>query len=132
MTNSGQMLRAIFEGLDYQLLDILKAVEDGLGAAAERIIAIGGAIRNAFWMQSKADVVGKPFEVPEIEEATPQGAAMLAGIGAGVYADEQDAHEQTKRRVRVYEPDAKLTSFYAAGFERYQQLYPALKNLYRT
>ena len=50
------------------------------GAAGGGDIAVGGGARNAFWMQNKADVVGRPIEVPAIEEATPLGAAILAGI----------------------------------------------------
>ena len=61
-------------------------------------MAIGGAVNNAFWMQNKADVVGRPIEVPELDEAVPLGAAILAGIGVGLYRDEQDAFE------RVYRP----------------------------
>ena len=79
------MLRAIIEGLDYQFREILQAYETGLGVAPERIVAIGGATHNRFWMQNKADVVGKPIEVPQLDEAVPLGAAILAGIGTGIY-----------------------------------------------
>ena len=54
----------------------------------ERFVAVGGATRNAFWMQNKADVIGRPIEVPDVEEATPLGAAILAGIGVGLYRDD--------------------------------------------
>ncbi|MBE3068658.1 MAG: hypothetical protein IMZ66_00320 [Planctomycetes bacterium] len=129
-TTQGDMVRAIFEGLDYQFLDILRAVEDGLGTKAERIVAVGGAVRNAFWMQNKADVVGKPIEAPEIEEATPLGAAILAGIGVGVYRDAEDAYDRVHRPGRVYEPDARLAPVYAAGFDVYRRMYPALREIH--
>jgi len=124
------MVRAIFEGLDYQFLEILRAVEGGLGITAERIVAVGGAVRNTFWMQNKADVVGLPIEAPEVEEATPLGAAILAGIGVGLYADEQDAYEHVRRPGPVYEPDAALAATYAKGFQAYQRLYPALREMH--
>jgi sugar (pentulose or hexulose) kinase len=63
-------------------------------------VAVGGATRNVFWMQNKADVTGLPVEVPEVEEATPLGAAILAGIGVGLYRDEQDALSAFINRVR--------------------------------
>jgi xylulokinase len=124
------MIRAIFEGLDYQFLDILAALETGAGIRAERIVAVGGATRNAFWMQNKADVSGRPVEAPQVEEATPLGAAMLAGIGVGVYKDEQDAFEHVRRPGRVYQPDARLHQTYAEGFELYRRLYPALEEVH--
>ena len=59
-------MRAVIEGLDYAFLDMLKAVEKGAGQTAEKIIAIGGAVRNEFWTQNKADLCGRPIEAPEI------------------------------------------------------------------
>ncbi len=78
-------------------------------------------------MQNKADVTGRPVEVPEIEEATPLGAAMLAGIGVGLYRDDQDAFEHVRRPGKTYEPDGKLSPLYAEGFKIYRELYPALR-----
>jgi xylulokinase len=91
------------------------------------MVAIGGAINNAFWMQNKADVVGKPIEVPEIEEAVVLGAAILAGIGVGVYRDAADAYAHVHRPGRVYEPDAARNAAYREWFTTFESLYPALK-----
>jgi xylulokinase len=129
LTTHGDMLRAIFEGLDYQFLDIITTLESGMGFKADRLVAVGGAIRNRFWMQNKADVVGRPVDVPAVEEATPLGAAMLAGIGVGLYRDVQDAFEHVYRPGETYEPDPKLTAQYAEWFEMYRQLYPSLRAL---
>ena len=105
IVTKGDMLRAIIEGLDYQFLQIVRGFESGLGVRPERIVAIGGAINNDFWMQNKADVVGRPIEVPELDEAVPLGAAILAGIGVGLYRDEQDAFDRVYKPGRTYEPD---------------------------
>jgi xylulokinase len=123
---SGDMLRAIIEGLDYQVLDIVSALKDGVGINPDRLVAVGGATRNEFWMQNKADVVGLPIEVPEIEEATPLGAAILAGIGIGLYKDEQDAFERVYKPGKTYQPDSQLTAKYAEWYQIYKQLYPIL------
>jgi xylulokinase len=122
----GDMLRAIIEGLDYQVLDIVNALQTGLGITPERLVAVGGATRNQFWMQNKADVVGLPIEVPDVEEATPLGAAILAGIGVGLYKDEQDAFEQVYKPGKTYHPDAELAPQYAEWYQIYKQLYPVL------
>jgi xylulokinase len=127
ITTKGDMLRAIIEGLDYQFLQVVRGLEHGLGVQPETIVAIGGAINNAFWMQNKADVVGKPIEVPEIEEAVVLGAAILAGIGVGVYRDVADAYAQVHRPGRLYEPDQALNARYRQWFAGYESLYPALK-----
>jgi xylulokinase len=128
ITTKGDMLRAIIEGLDYQFLQVVRGLERGLGVQPETIVAIGGAIHNQFWMQNKADVVGKPIEVPEIEEAVVLGAALLAGIGVGVYRDVADAYAQVHRPGRVYEPDLALNARYREWFAAFESLYPALQS----
>jgi xylulokinase len=123
---SGDVLRAMIEGLDYQFLDIVSSLESGLGTRLDKFIAVGGAVRNRFWMQNKADVIGRPIEVPAIEEATPLGAALLAGIGMGIYADEEDAFQRVYKPGETYQPNVELSAKYAEWFRIYRQLYPAL------
>jgi xylulokinase len=129
ITTKGDMLRAVVEGLSYQFIQILKGLETGLGLKADKLVAVGGGTRNAFSMQNKADMAGKPIETPEIEEATPLGAAILAGIGVGLYRDEQDAFGRVYRPGRVYEPNLALTARYAEWFKTFERLYPALKDI---
>jgi xylulokinase len=125
----GDMLRALIEGLDYQLLDIVQEMKKNLGFEVHTLVAAGGSVRNGFWMQNKADMIGRPIEVPEVEDASPLGAAMLAGIGIGIYRDEKDAFERVRKPGRTYEPDLKVTSQYAERFPLYKSLYPALKQV---
>jgi xylulokinase len=115
--------------LNYQFLDIVSAIESALGARLEKLVAVGGATRNAFWMQNKADVAGRPVEVPGAEEATPLGAAILAGIGVGIYRDEQDAFEQVCRPGKTYEPDLERSGRYADWFPIYRELHPAVQSV---
>jgi len=129
LATKGHLLRAVIEGLNYQFLQILAGLEKGLGVRPEKLVAVGGGASNAFWMQNKADVAGKVIEVPQVEEATPLGAAILAGIGVGLYRDEQDAFARVYRPGRVYEPDLRLSEPYAARFAVFEQLYPALKDI---
>jgi xylulokinase len=126
----GDMFRAMIEGLNYQFVQMLKGFESVLGAPSETVVVIGGAAKNALWMQNKADVLGKPVQTPELDEAVSLGAAMLAGIGVGVYQDEQDAFDQIYQPGRVYEPDPNMIGRYQEGYEVFEQLYPALKDVH--
>ena len=123
LTKQGDLVRAVIEGLDYQFLDTVRTMEELTGTQAMEFIGVGGVIRNTFWMQNKADMVGRPYCVPEVEEATVLGAAILAGIGAGAYRDEEDAFTQVCHSKIEYEPDLKLTAFYAERFEIYRELF---------
>jgi len=130
IVTKADMTRAVVEGLSYQLLQILKGLETGFGLKADKLVAVGGGTKNRFAMQNKADVTGKPIEAPELEEATPLGAAILAGIGVGLYRDEQDAYERVRRPGRVYEPNLSLTARYAEWYKTFERLYPALKEVH--
>jgi xylulokinase len=128
-TKREDMVRAVVEGLDYAFLDMLKALELGAGQTAERITAIGGGARNEFWMQNKADVSGRLVVTPEIEEATALGAAMLAGVGVGIYKNLAEAAQRVHKPGRSFEPNLKLASFYAELFEIYREISPALQQV---
>jgi xylulokinase len=104
-------------------------MQESTGFSVDTMVVVGGAARNAFWMQNKADMIGKPIEVPDVEDATPRGAAMLAGIGVGAYRDEKDAFEHVRKDGERYEPDTARTTQYAAWFPLYKRMYPALRDL---
>ncbi len=123
------LARAVIEGLNFQFLDIVSAIESTLDVQLEKVVAVGGATRNAFWMQNKADVTGRPIEVSGVEEATPLGAAILAGIGVGIYRDEQDAYKRVTRPGKIYQPNLEYSSRYADWFSIYRDLHPAVQSV---
>ncbi|MFA6565071.1 MAG: FGGY family carbohydrate kinase [Verrucomicrobiia bacterium] len=129
VATKGDMLRAIIEALNFQFLEIMAGLETAVGVAPQKLVAGGGGTSNPFWMQNRADVAGRAIEAPAVEETTPLGAAILAGIGVGLYKNEEDAFRQVYRPGRVYEPDLKLSAFYAERFEVFRKIYPALKEI---
>jgi xylulokinase len=124
------MLRAVIEGLNYQFLQILNGLASGVGLTADKLVAVGGGTKNALAMQNKADMAGRPLETPQLDEATPLGAAILAGIGVGLYRDEKDAFERVYRPGKTYQPDPARTAEYAELFPIYQEIYPALAGVH--
>jgi sugar (pentulose or hexulose) kinase len=66
---------------------------------------------------------------PEIDEATALGAAMLAGVGVGVYGNLVEATRRVYKPGRLFEPNLKLASFYGELFEIYREIYPALERV---
>lgn len=126
-TTKGTLVRAVIEGLNYQCRQVVTAYQRDLGVCPEKIVAVGGPTRNHFWMQNKADVLGLPIEVPETDEAVPLGAALLAGIGVGLYRDEEDAFRRVHRSGRCYAPDPQRAARYAEWSATFERLYPALR-----
>jgi len=126
-TTRADLLRAVVEGLNFQFLDILETLQAGLGCRFDRVSAAGGGARNDVLLQVKADMTGLPVEVPEVTDATALGAAMLAGLGAGIYPDLDEACRRVRRPGRVYAPRPELRETYAKLFALYRQMYPALR-----
>ena len=80
----------------------------------------------------KADVTGLPVEVTSNPEITLLGAAILAGIGAGVYRDERDALSRMTFPLTVYEPDMGRHAGYRECYEKvFSKVAPALAEVYR-
>jgi xylulokinase len=119
------MVRAVLEGVAFGLRDCFELVR-ALGVAAREVRASGGGAASAVWRQILADVFACPISTVNATEGAAYGAALLAGVGAGVYASVEQACEKIIRRKEDIRPgaDAKI---YAAMYDRYRALYPALK-----
>ncbi len=86
----------------YQTVDAVRAMEVASGRPLESLKADGGATVNGWLMQFQADVLGVPVVLPDIAETTALGAALLAGVGAGVWTQSR-VSELWRERAR-YEP----------------------------
>lgn len=126
LTEKSCMLRSIFEGLSYQMREMIEAMEAALDTEFKTIVVTGGAVKNDFWMQLKADITGKELVVPDIEASTALGASLIAGIGAGIYSDEQEAFEKTFALRKKFVPRKEATERYDELYTIYKKIYPAL------
>jgi L-xylulokinase len=119
------VLRAIYEGVVYghlsQVENLLAA-----GARADSARLIGGGARSRVWAQMFADVLDMPLAVPEGGEIGARGAALSAGVGAGVYADYADAARAVAIE-RLHTPSPAATARYRAGYAEYRRLVRAMQ-----
>ena len=129
-TRKADLFRAVVEGLNYQFLHILQTMERSMQTRFGRIVVAGGATQNAFWMQNKADVSGMDVEVSEIQDTSPLGAAILAGVAVGVWADIDAAAEQMKGDTKVFHPCPEDHQRYQPLVEAYQGLAANLRPAY--
>jgi len=127
----GHMLRAIMEGVTYSMRDSL-AIFDGLGVPVRQIRASGGGSRSPFWRQIQADVFGRKVVTINTEEGPAYGVALLAAVGAGAFKDIREACKATIRVVQETSADRAARRYYDRAFPIYQQLYPALKDDFKS
>jgi len=90
-TGRTHIARAALEAIAYQTVDAVRAQENASGRNLEVLKADGGAVSNRWLMQFQADLLGVPVVIPEIAETTALGAAYLAGVGSGIWQQEQVA-----------------------------------------
>jgi xylulokinase len=114
------LTRAIMEGVIFAMRDCLELFKE-LGVCPEQIITGGGGSRSRLWRQIQADILGVPVLTVETPEKSATGAAIIAGIGTGLFQSFEDACRQT---VVLGEKIAPI----AGNIPRYQEYY----QLFRT
>lgn len=122
----GHMIRAVLEGVAFSLEHNLRTAAE-TGISVDSLNAMGGASNSVLWTQIKADVTGKTIRVPSSDTATTLGAAILAGVGCGLYGSYDEAVGRTIRITRVQEPNPQNKAVYDRAMERYLRLYEDLK-----
>ena len=124
----GALVRALLEGVAFGLRDSLELLR-GLGVAAAAGRASGGGAHSRVWLEIVASILGLPLELTTLEEGSAFGAALLAGVADGVFADGREAVAACVRVRETIEPNARWAAAYEEGYARYRALYPALKGV---
>ena len=124
----GGLVRAVLEGVAYGLRDSLELLR-GLGVEAQGGRASGGGARSRLWLEIVASVLGVPLELTEVQEGSAYGAALLAGVSNGVFADAREAVSRCVRVRERVEPNESWFGVYDEGYARYRALYPAVKSV---
>jgi len=125
------MLRAVYEGVAYNLRWMLELMSGSFGYHQDTIRVMGGGARGGPWMQIIADVTHKRIEtVPNPQAAGAVGCALIAAIGLGIYPD----FESLKEVIRVehtFEPRTEHRAVYDTLYESYKEIYRSLRSVYR-
>ncbi|MCL1896364.1 MAG: FGGY family carbohydrate kinase [Clostridiales bacterium] len=127
-TKPEQIVQAFMESIAYDHVYTLSFLR-GQGVSVERICAMGGGTRSAWWTQLKADMLGVPVEVSAEQEPGTFGAAFLAGIGAGVFASVADMAEVCPKAVKYYAPEPERRKAHEERLRHYSEIVPKLKEV---
>ena len=121
------VIRAILEGVAFSLRDTL-TIFDEMEVPVHALRLGGGGARSTLWRQVQADVYGREVEVLEAEEGAAFGAALLAGVGTGVWPSVDAACEATVRVAGRVAPDAQAAAALEARYAVFRGLYGVLKS----
>lgn len=124
-TKREDFLRAVLLGLCAEYRTIWERMEQELSYTVTHAVNVGGGVKNRIWMLLKATFLKRPIVVPEEKEGSCQGAALLAGIGGGVYRNPEEAFAQTFRTETTFEPCEEIEE----ETERWFALYAGLRGV---
>jgi xylulokinase len=119
---TGHLIRAVMEGVVFSLKDCLSVFYE-MGESCEQVIASGGGAKSGLWLQMQADILNRPVYTSQMEEQAGVGAAIAAGVGAGVDADYAEACSSAIRRNEL--PHLPIRE----NVERYEEYYRLFRNL---
>lgn len=125
----GDLLRAVMEGVGYNLDVILRTFRQS-GNRMDELILVGGGARNPIWRQILSDILDLPVLVPNLlEEATSMGAAITAGVGIGAF----DSFDVADRFFHIESrnlPNPASAPIYLSKKEQYEEAYASLAPLF--
>jgi xylulokinase len=122
----GALARAVLEGVAFGLRDALDLVAE-LGGKPGSGRVSGGGGRGLLWLEIVASVLDLPLELTRADEGAAYGAALLGGVGAGVWGDVREAVETCVHVTRTIEPRAEWVERYAELQPAFRRVYPALR-----
>lgn len=125
--NQDHFVRSILEGVAFSQLDCLSLMKDA-GIKSEKIILFGGGAKSKIWRQIVTDIFNTNIVTLNIEEGPAFGAALLAGVGCGIYKSVQEAVNKTIIEIDETNPNADNVARYKKLYEIYVSLYKDLKN----
>lgn len=123
----GHLTRAVLEGVAFGLKDCFILIQNAGVGAINQVRASGGGTKGLLWRQILASVLETELVTVNTTEGAAYGAALLAGVGAGMWPDMSSACRETVKITRSCQPDEKQTDIYHRSYALYRELYPALK-----
>ena len=131
-TTRKEMNRAIMEGCGYGLRQLSEIAERVTGNKIKSFRSIGGGAKSLTWAQIKADITGKDIEILDMNDMAPVGAALLAGVGAGIFQDVYEAANRVEKKIfKVVKSNSQYNDIYDKRYQVYTELYPNVKDLYK-
>jgi xylulokinase len=122
----GCLARAFMEGITLDMMDMIQGIRNaGVGFHTVRIL--GGPTRSELWNQIQSDVYGLPVQTLKVPDAAVLGAAILGGVGAGVFPSIEEGAQRMVHVDKGYAPNPRDSAVYAGLYKTYCRLYEALE-----
>jgi xylulokinase len=121
------LTRAVLEGVAFGLRDSFGLIQEVGAAEIEQVRISGGGARSDLWRQIIADVLNVDLAMVNTAEGAAYGAALLAGVGAGIWKEVDAACSSTVKEIGLTSPRSEAVGRYDEMYCLYRELYPTLK-----
>ncbi len=122
-------IRAVMEAVAFIVRRNIDVLEN-MGVKVGEIRALGGGAKSEIWNQIKADVTGRNVIITRSDEAACLGAAVVAGVGAGIFDSLKSACDKMVEVRKVYAPNPANRALYDEIYKKYVDLYEAVRPIY--
>jgi len=123
-------VRSIMEGVAFSQLDCLSLIRE-VGITSDKVVLFGGGAKSKVWRQIISDILNIKIVILNIEEGPAYGAALIAGVGAGIYSNVEEACKKTIKEISETNPIRENVKKYRKIYEIYKSLYKDLKDDYK-
>jgi xylulokinase len=125
------LIRSVMEGATYAMRDSLELIRE-MGVTIEQVRVSGGGARSTLWRQIQADIYGVDVHTVNATEGPAFGVALLAMVGAGVFASVPEACDATIRLVDRTGSDPGVRDFHTRAYAIYRKLYQDLRESFAS
>lgn len=125
-TNTSEIIRSVYEGITYQIRFNIELMEE-LNGHIDELIIYGGGSKSDIWCRMISDITNKRVLVLQDAEVACRGAAMLAGVGIGIFKNTGEAIKKT-RFIQTFEPDQNKSNMYKSQYCRYLKFQNIIKD----
>jgi xylulokinase len=130
-TQRGEILKGIIDGVAFYLREVIDALPE-TGIRLDDFRVVGGGSQSDIWIQVCADIFNRPFTRPAITEAGSLGAAIIAGVGSGLFSDYQSGIDAMVKIDRQFDPNLAQHDRYEPHYQAYRLLWPLLAETIRS
>lgn len=121
--------RAVLEGITFSLRDSQELMRTHSGKDFKQIVSVGGGASNNDWLQMQADIFNTPIVTLETEQGPAMGAAMVAAVGTGWFADFESCTEKFVNYKDEIQPNPEAVAKYDEVYDIYREVYPTIKDV---
>ncbi len=129
-TARADLVQAVLEGVAFAIKDNLE-IARLQGIEIRRSTLCGGGAKSALWQKILCNVLDLEISLPQTEQGPGYGGAMLSMVAAGEYASVEECSKRFVQTKTTLHPDRELAARYQRQYEKYKEIYPTLKNLFK-